>query len=116
MNRAEYSVDAKIIKQLSHFLMLHDVSDFTISFSSNQRDVTFTIKSKNITAKISDYMKEKISRERKIEVEVYGWELLDGTDSQNKLDILGSLIDDIEIIKNRDETTIILKRYYAYDQ
>lgn len=117
MNKMEYRVDAKIIKQLSLYLMLHGVNDFDLSFHSNDNSVTFTITSQSITKEISNHMKEKISRKRELEVEVYGWELMGDTDSQNELDILGALIDEIEVREDNDKTTtILMKRIYRYNK
>ncbi len=57
-------------------------------------------------------MEEKIERQREIEVETYDWELMGDTDSQNELDVLGLLIDSINIEK--EKVKIILKRTYHY--
>ncbi|MFP4478381.1 MAG: hypothetical protein ACLFPM_02985 [Candidatus Izemoplasmatales bacterium] len=116
MNKREYRVDAKIIKQLSQYLMFHGIKEFSLSFQSSKNEVTFIIESELITPEISEYMKDKISRKREIEVEVYGWELLGDTDSQNELDILGALIDEISIRKENNKTTVIMKRFYHYNE
>jgi len=116
MNKLEYRIDSKIIKQLSLYLLLHGVRDFNLDFHSNSKDVTFVLKVTSIKQETLDKMQEKLSRQREIEVEVYGWELLGDTDSQNELDILGSLIDYIEIKKHDDFTEIIMKRTYRYKE
>jgi RNA-binding protein YhbY len=116
MNKVEYRIDSKIIKQLSLYLMLHGVNDFNLSFSSNSKDVTFIISSKLFTEKVIKEMKDKLSRKREIEVEVYGWELLGDTDTKNQLDILGALIDEVEVKKENDQFVIFLKRKYKYSK
>lgn len=112
MNKLKYRVDSKIIKQLSLFLMLHGIKDFTLEFHSNNKGVNFVIKMKSIKQDIIDLMVEKIGRQREIEVEVYGWELMGDTDLNNELDILGSLIDRIEVRQLEDYTEITLIRDY----
>jgi hypothetical protein len=114
MNKSEYRIDAKIIKELSLFLMLHNVKDFELSFHSNQESVHFIIKSKMFPKEVLQRMKEKLSRKREIAIEVYGWELLGDTDSRNELDILGSLIDDIQVSKEDEWDILTLKRNYKY--
>lgn len=116
MNKVEYRIDSKIIKQLSLYLMLHGINDFNLSFASNSKDVTFTLTSKLFTEKIIREMKEKLSRKREIEVEVYGWELLGDTDTKNQLDILGALIDEVDVKKENDQFVIFLKRKYKYNK
>ena len=114
MNKLEYRVDSKIIKQLSIYLLLHGINDFDLSVRSNSKNVTFVLKIKGIKEAVLTDMKEKLSRKRELEVEVYGWELLGDTDTQNQLDVLGSLIDEVIIEKNDDYTEIIMKRKYTY--
>jgi len=116
MNKLEYRVDSNIIKQLSLFLMLHGIKDFSLDFHSNNKSVSFVIKAKNIKQEIIDFMIEKISRQRELEVEIYGWELMGDTDANNELDILGSLIDKIEVKNLDDSTEITLIREYRYKE
>jgi hypothetical protein len=116
MNKNEYRIDAKIIKELSLFLMLHNVRDFDLSFHTNKENVRFVIKSKNFPENVLQRMIEKLSRKREIAIEVYGWELLGDTDSRNELDILGALIDDIQVSKEDDWDILTLKRNYKYNQ
>jgi len=116
MNRTEYKIDAKIIKQISLYLMLHGVHDFNLTFLSNKKDVTFILKSQTLSQKVLDTMQEKLSRQRELEVEVYGWELMGDTDTQNELDILGSLIDEVEITKDNEVTTVTMRRTYRYNK
>ncbi|MFO7968835.1 MAG: hypothetical protein R6U15_01840 [Candidatus Izemoplasmatales bacterium] len=114
MNKMENRINSKIIKQLSLFLMLHGIKDFLLEFRSSNKNVYFIILADNVSQELLDKMQEKIERQREIEVETYGWELMDDTDSQNELDVLGLLIDSINIEKEKDKVKIILKRTYRY--
>ncbi|MFA7417014.1 MAG: hypothetical protein WCZ19_00590 [Acholeplasma sp.] len=73
MNKYAYKVDSKIIKQLSLYLMLHDIKDFSIEFKSNGKIVQFIIKTKTMKQDIIDYMVDHIRGKRAPEIEVYGW-------------------------------------------
>lgn len=114
MNKMENRINSKIIKQLSLFLMLHGIKDFLLEFRSSNKNVYFIILADNVSQELVDKMQEKIERQREIEVETYGWELMGDTDSQNELDVLGLLIDSINIEKEKDKVKIILKRTYRY--
>jgi len=116
MNKMEYRIGAKIIKQICLFLMLHNIKNFDLSFHSNKRNVIFIIKSPLFSKDLLDRMNEKLSRERETAIEVYGWELLGDTDSQNELDILGALIDEITISHEEKMSIVTLKRHYKYEQ
>lgn len=116
MNKMEYRVDAKIIKQITLFLMMHQINHFDLTFESNHKGVCFKISSSHFTEDIIAHMKEKLSRKRETAIEVYGWELLGDTDSQNELDILGALIDEIEVEKKAETYVVSLRRLYAYDK
>ena len=97
MNKVEYRIIAKIIKQLSLFLMLHGMKDFKLEYHLTDEKVEFVLYVDHIKKELLEHMKEKIGKQREIEVETYGWELMGDTDSQNELDILGVLIDKIDI-------------------
>lgn len=116
MNKLEYRVDAKIIKQISLYLMLHGISNYDLSVRSNTKDVSFILDIKDMKEEILRDMKDKLSRKRELEVEIYGWELLGDTDTQNQLDVLGSLIDEVKVEVNGDYTKIIMKRNYPYKE
>jgi O-glycosyl hydrolase len=116
MNKLEYRVDAKIIKQISLYLMLHGINNYNLSVQSNTKDVSFILNIKNMNDEILTDMKDKLSRQRELEVEIYGWELLGDTDTQNQLDVLGSLIDDVKIEVDGDYTKIIMRRNYPYKE
>ncbi len=106
MNRIECRITAKIIKQLSLFLMLHGVTNYTLSFSASEDDVTFIVEVDRLKEDLIERMKEKIGKQREIEVEIYGWELLGDTDERTELDVLGVLIDHIDV-QERDHKTVI---------
>lgn len=116
MNKLEYRVDAKIIKQISLYLMLHGINNYDLSVQSNTKDVSFILNIKNMKDEILTDMEDKLSRQRELEVEIYGWELLGDTDTQNQLDVLGSLIDEVKIEIDGDYTKIILRRKYPYKE
>jgi len=110
MNKIECRITAKIIKQLSLFLMLHGVNNYTLSFSAGEEDVTFTVVVDRLKEDLIGRMKEKIGKQREIEVEIYGWELLGDTDAQTELDVLGVLIDRIDVQQKDHKTVITLTR------
>lgn len=116
MNKLEYRVDAKIIKQISLYLMFHGINNYDLSVQSNTKDVSFILNIKNMKDEILTDMEDKLSRQRELEVEIYGWELLGDTDTQNQLDVLGSLIDEVKVENNGDYTKIIMKRNYPYKE
>jgi O-glycosyl hydrolase len=116
MNKLEYRVDAKIIKQISLYLMLHGINNYDLSVQSNTKDVSFILNIKNMKDEILTDMKDKLSRQRELEVEIYGWELLGDTDTQNQLDVLGSLIDEVKIEVDGENTKIIMRRNYPYKE
>lgn len=112
MNKMEYRINAKIIKQLSLFLMLHGVKDFNIEYHLQAERVVFVITVQELKSEFIERMKEKVGGQREIEVETYGWELMGDTDSQNELDILGSLIDEIDIQEVNNHHQITLTRQH----
>lgn len=114
MNKTEFRIQSKIIKQISLFLLMHGINHFAIELLTNHQDVTYIIKTPTIDEDIQKKLIEKLNNKRQIEVETYGWELMGDTDARTELDILGSLIDSIEINNHKDQTIIKLTRLYSY--
>jgi len=112
MNKMEYRINAKIIKQLSLFLMLHGVKQFSLDYQLFDEKVEFSLELDTQKKELIDRMKEKIGKHREIEVETYGWELMGDTDSQTELDILGLLIDRIDIQEVNHHYEITLTRLH----
>lgn len=116
MNRLEAKVNAKIIQQLSFFLMTNRVKDFHIHVQPTDNGVQFTISSKDITRELRDYMMEKANKKRELEVEIYGFELLGDESAHNELDVLGAFIDRMETYTEKDIHHLIITRTYPYKE
>ncbi len=90
--------------------MLHDYHEFTIDLKVLPEETVFTITIIDASEDFLMKMTEKISRERELEVETYGWELLGDIDSKSELEILGLLIDSIDIIKQKNITIKLVRK------
>lgn len=113
MTKQEVRITTKIIRELSLFMMIHDYTHFNIELNVLPEETAFIITIDHVSDAFLNKMTEKISRERELEVETYGWELLGDMDSKSELEILGVLIDSIEVLKT-SHITITLKRKNRY--
>jgi hypothetical protein len=113
VTKQEVRITTKIIRELSLFMMIHDYTDFQIALNVTENETLFTITLDHASDAFLNKMTEKISRERELEVETYGWELVGDIDSKSELEILGLLIDTIKIEKN-NKTVISLIRKNRY--
>ncbi len=114
MKHIEVKIISKIIRELSHFLITHGFKNFQIETNIESKVTYFKITLDDLKPPLLEKMKERISRERELEVETYGWELLGDTDEKNELDVLGLLIDKIEFQKIGEKTRITLSRESRY--
>lgn len=114
MTKQETKIVSKIIKEISLFLYLHGYSTFEFETYRKKEDTYLIYKVKNIKSTLVDLIKEKINRERELEVETYGWELMGDMDSKNELEIVGLLIDyvDIKIENGKHVFTFYRKNRY----
>ncbi|MFH5881470.1 hypothetical protein [Liberiplasma polymorphum] len=114
INKQEIRIVTKIIRELSLFYMIHGYKQFNIDVKYEDK-VTYFVTT--ISPPKSDFiarMKEKISREREMEVETYGWELIGDIDSKSELEIIGLLIDDMIVQEKEDKVIITLTRINRY--
>ncbi len=114
MSNLEIKIVTKIIRELGLFLMLNGYREFTLTTKNEETGTTFVIAIDEPTPELLAYMQEKIARERELEVETYGWELVGDIDSQTELEILGLLIDSMEVANKDGKTLITLVRKSRY--
>lgn len=113
MSKKEIQIISKIIRELSLFLMLHGYRHFTLDMKQEEKMMYLIIKLASMKEETLKKMQEKILRDRELEVETYGWELLGDTDSKSELDVVGVLIDDMTVEKNENEVILTFIRKNA---
>ncbi len=115
MSTQEIKIITKILRELSLYFLIHNINDFTLR-TERSKDVTqFTASFKTPKNKeMIEKMVEKVSREREIEVETYGWELVGDIDETSELEIASLLIDDIDVLDDADKTVITMRRISKY--
>ncbi len=116
MNNQEVKIISKIIRELSHYVMIHGYKNYTLETRIEEKVTYFKLSIQNPSKAMLEKMKEKVSRERELEVETYGWELIGDIDEKTELEILGLLIDEMVIEKKEDMTHITLIRESRYKE
>ena len=115
MSTQETKIITKIIRELSLYFLIHRVNDFSIALSKEETLTTFTLTFNTPKdPKIVDTMVEKISRERELEIETYGWELVGDIDETSELEISSFLLDEIIVKESNGKTTLVLTRKNQY--
>jgi len=114
MSKQEIKIITKIIRELSLFLMMHGFKDFAIETKNTPDTTALIITMDHPKESFIAHMKEKLEREREMEVETYGWELIGDIDGKTELEILGLLIDTMEVKKEESKTIITLIRKNRY--
>ena len=114
MQKYEMKIIAKIIHEISFYFMRHGITVFDIKTELSEEDIVFTVIAKDLAPEMVKKMKEMVNRARELEVETYGWELLGDSDEKSELDILGLLIDTLEVqrIGNQDVLTMVRTNKY----
>ena len=114
INKQEIRIVTKIVRELSLFFMIHGYKQFAIEVKQEEKDTYFIITIDPPKTDLIERMKEKINREREMEVETYGWELVGDIDAKSELEIVGLLIDDMIVQKKNQKLVITLVRKSRY--
>lgn len=114
MTKQEVKITAKIIKEIILFLYSHGYTDFDFQTYRKKEDTYLIFKVRNFKDSLVKLIDEKVNRERELEVETYGWELMGDIDSNNELEILGLLIDSVTISKEDKYHILTFYRKYRY--
>ncbi len=106
----EIKKSCKIVNELLLYLMKkgHHQVELKINYSDNNTVFEFIIAECSST--IISHLAENLNKGRKYEFEGYYWELMGESDSANELEIIGLLVDGIEIVEKDDKTYLIVTR------
>lgn len=113
MSFHEIKKDAKIVDEILLYLLKNDQDEVSINIKREQDEVLITFKCKKLSNDIIKSMDKYINKERELEMEEYGWELMGESDGQSDLSMVGLLIDNLSIDNSNSEFTILkLVRHY----
>lgn len=113
MSYHELKKDAKIIDEILLYLLKHDYDDVSIHVKRGKEEFQITFKCGKLSKEIVECMDKYINKERELEVEEYGWELMGESDSQSDLGMVGLLIDKMLVDDSDPEYTVLkLIRHY----
>ncbi len=114
MSKQEIKIITKIVNELTLFFMMHGY--YTIKQETRYEDkaTIFIITVSTIKPSLIEKIRNKVERERELEIETYGWELIGDIDSQSELEIVGHLIDELQINHGDDSTTLTFIRKNRY--
>ncbi len=115
MSTQEIKILTKILRELSLYFLIHGINDFTLKTQRSKEVTQFIARIKTPEKdEIIEKMRDKISRERELEIETYGWELVGDIDETSELEISSLLLDDIQVKVIGDETEITMRRLNKY--
>ncbi len=114
MKKQEIRILTMIIRELSLVMLMHNHDKFSVTLEKGSKETRFILKTDPLEKDLLERMKEKVNREREIEVETYGWELVGDVDKQSEFEILGLLIDYMEIEETAGEMVLTFVRKSMY--
>ena len=96
----------KIIEEMSLFLMDSGYYSFSIDIKQGKKESIITFTTDELDEEVKDYIIEKLSEPREEEVEEYSWMLMGEGSAADDLDIIGMLVDSVNI-KNENNKSIV---------
>lgn len=113
MSIHEVKKDAKIVDEILLYLLKNNHNEVEIKVKREEEEVNISFKCSPLEDEMLNNLDKYINKEREIEVEEYGWELMGESDGQTDLGMVGMMIDKLTIDNsNKDFTILNLKRRY----
>mgnify|MGYP000360556162 CR=1 FL=1 len=113
MSFHEIKKDTKIVDEILLYLLKNDHDEVSINIKREQDEVFITFECTKLSDEIIKSLDMYINKERELEMEEYGWELMGESDGQSDLSMVGLLIDNLTIDNsNPDYTVLSLVRQY----
>lgn len=102
----------KIIEEFLLYLMDNEYYDVNIDVKQTEEETILTFTTGILSDDIKDYISEKVmSTPRQSEIEEYYWMLMGESSSADDLDVIGSLVDTVQIENNGHSSIIRMVRY-----
>lgn len=107
MDRKEEEKIAKIIGEMTHYLLKHHITTFDVSVNQQVSSVHLIFTIESLSDDTLKDVKDKLKYGRDEEIETYGWTLMGNTD----LEIAPRLLDHVEFELRGSKTMIKLIRH-----
>ena len=114
MNKREIRIVTMIVRELTLFFMMHGHKSVRMETFHEENATVFSVTVKQLDAQLIDKIRKKIEREREMEIETYGWELVGDIDSKSELEIVGHLIDEMHVKSESGKTHLTFVRKNRY--
>ncbi|MDY0338965.1 MAG: hypothetical protein WC245_09070 [Bacteroidales bacterium] len=102
MDRKEEEKIAKIVGEMTHYLLKHNIQLFDVKVHHHEESYVIIFQIESIDQEILIDLKDKMKYGRDEEIEAYGWTLMGNTD----LEIAPRLLDNV-VFEQKDQMTII---------
>lgn len=101
----------KIISEISLYILENVSGNLSVDVKELGEEVIITFVTDLIDPETKDFLMSQLSADRNIEIEEYGWELMGEGDSDDDLELVGNLINELSIQEENGKTVITLVRY-----
>lgn len=109
----EIKKSCKIVSELLLYLMKNGHHQVTFKIDYDETITKFIFTVKECSSSVISHLAENLNKGRKYEFEGYYWELMGESDSANELEIIGLLVDGIEIVEVGENTILTITREHA---
>ncbi|GEM_PF-445053 len=116
MSKQEIRIVTKIVSELTLFFMMHGHKAIKMETYHEDDATLFVISVKRLENDLITKIRHKIERERELEIETYGWELIGDIDDKSELEIVGHLIDEMHVKQTDDKTILTFVRANRYKE
>ncbi len=116
MSNQESRIVTKIIHELVLFYQMHGYQNIELKTKKSEQEFVIMIYSAILSEDLLKQIHEKIDRERDLEIETYGWQLVGDIDAKSELEIVGHLIDEMMVEKQKQGMKLTFIRKNRYKQ
>ena len=100
----------KIISELTLYILEHISGNINIDIKEENNKYIIKIVTDEFNEESLKFIKKRLVADRNYSIEEYGWELVGEGDSDDDLELIGSLVDEASIINEDNKTIIMLVR------
>lgn len=101
----------KIVNELTLYILENVSGNINVDIKELADEVIITIVTDLLDEETKEFLSNQLSADRNFEIEEYGWELMGEGDSDDDLELIGNLINEVSITEENGKSVITLIRY-----
>lgn len=104
----------RIVSEFTLYILDHVSNKFSVTLEEIDNKTVIKFVTDKFNEECDEFVRKRLIADRNAMIEEYCWELMGEGDSDDDLKLIGSLVNEIDIVDEGDNTIVTMVRYEDY--